>query len=119
MSGFSESGNIIHNLLDLIEQFVHPALRNKALSDSRYVTAKKYLGEYKKSLIWENSDNVLGEYFAITDIGVYYIVKELNNLISLQFEDYVLGITELSNIDQLKDQAESDYIFRQKIQKVS
>lgn len=110
----SESGRIIKQLLDVIEQYVHPALYTKALSDHRVIHARGYIGSYKKQLHWEPTDHTIGEEFSATDIGVYYLVPELNNMVSLQFEDFVLAIVNREDKDQLKDQAEEDYILRTK-----
>lgn len=110
----SESGQVIKQLLDALEQFVHPALRSKAMSDSRVKLAKEYISSYKKNLHWEPTDYTIGEEFAATDIGVYYLVAELNNMVSLQFEDFVLALVPREHRDQLRDQAEEDYILRTK-----
>lgn len=109
----SQSGKILEDLLSVLEQYVHPALRSKALSDPRVINAKNYLGSYKKNLSWKQLAN--GEWIAETHLGVYLIVNELNNFISLQFEDYVLAIVsnEVDKLESLKDQAEIDYIFRE------
>lgn len=111
---FSESGKIIKDLIDAMEQYTHPALYSKAASDSRVKTAKEYIGSYKKQLHWELSDATLGDEFCATDIGVYYLVPELNNMVSLQFEGFVLAISHSEDKPQLKDQAEEDYILRTK-----
>lgn len=111
---FSESGKIIQGLIDALDQYAHPALHSKALSDPRVVLAKEYIGSYKKQLHWEPSDHTLGEEFCATDIGVYYLVSELNNMVSLQFEDFILALAARENKDQLRDHAEEDYILRTK-----
>lgn len=110
----SQSGKILKELIAALEQYVHPALRTKALSDPRVIKAKNYLGSYKKNLNWEQMSN--GEWLAKTELGNYLIANELNNFVSLQFEDCILAVVknEADKLDGLKDQAESDYIFRER-----
>ena len=110
----SESGAIILGLLNALEQYVHPALRSKALADD-IVVAREYLGSYIRKLAWIDYQN--GESKAECPLGTYLIAPELNNYISLQFEDYVLAIATKGDVDTLKEQAEHDFNFREKQQK--
>lgn len=109
----SSCERIINNLLEVLEVYCHPALRNRALADPSVMEARLFIGNYNNNLAWVVSSEELLR--ADTEIGTYHIVDELNNNVSLQFEDYVLAIATTKDIGNLKEQAEQDYIFRSKI----